>query len=114
MVYHSACPEWLQKATVTSVGPRDQQIRLEWPATCIFCKPNLETNRARLLVQSVLNDHTQERSLARCTSPTGGEVVSSSSNAPQQNRYQSSSVAAILGPFPKENKLLKQTVNDQG
>ena len=37
IISHAACPEWLQKTTATRNGPRDQQLRLEWVATCRFC-----------------------------------------------------------------------------
>ncbi len=37
IISHAACPEWLQKTTATRDGPRDQQLRLEWVATCKFC-----------------------------------------------------------------------------
>ena len=40
VVYHSTCPEWLQKSTVTRDGPRDQQIEVQRAATCTFCGQN--------------------------------------------------------------------------
>lgn len=38
IVRHDVCPAWLQKTTVTSEGPRDQQIEVQKAATCKHCR----------------------------------------------------------------------------
>lgn len=121
LISHAVCPSWLQKTTVTREGPRDQQIRLERSATCIYCNhidirdsTRLEgssqpprrsetTENYRNRRPRTPTNQMQERPVAGLQIGSRGEIAPGSVKAPQQNRYQNRPVAALRAPFPVDN-----------
>lgn len=113
VVYHSACPEWLQKSTVTRDGPRDQQLEVQRAATCTFCGQNGSadpfgsrgTSKPLRRKLSSQNDGDGLRKAPntsvreRAVTPPHTEMVPDNGNAPQRNRYQNRQVAALRAPF---------------